>query len=228
MTLWLQRISLSVFGLLLSSRAMADEPNSYDSLIDKIADFKDGATETFANILSNMSAHYGSIGSLIESVSYFLALIFVVVALFKLRDNAQDPDRTPINYPIALLGVAAVLSSVGSSVGMGSETIFGSSYSFISYNDPRLDSSLAQNEFSAAGVKLFRGVTGFIQLLGFIAFIKGWVMVKNSQRPGGNPSENLLGRGGILIAAGILGVNIILALKIAAFTIGADGFLDDL
>jgi len=193
----------------------------------KFADAKEtakGMAITLGTMFANFSAYYGDIALLLNDVALLLAIVFGIAALLKFNKYNQDPGNNPISHSFALLIVAGGLANIGLLATIGGNSIYGDGYTFLSYNVAGANSQTLSGE----GVAILQGVLGFIQLIGFIAFFKGWIMLRNLGKPGGQEQQDSFYKGFIFMGAGIAAINVILTVKMIAWSIGMTEAVDNL
>jgi len=172
---------------------------------------------TLGSMFANFSQYYGSIARLLNDVALLLAIVFGISALIKLKNFVQDPQQNPMSHTLALFVVAGALANIGLMATIGGNSIYGDGYSFIAYNQTAQTGS----ELSSEGLAILRGVIGFIQLMGFIAFFKGWLMLRNTGKPGGGGQDVSFSRGLVFIIGGILSINIVSTVTLMAVSVGS-------
>jgi intracellular multiplication protein IcmC len=172
-------------------------------------------------MLTNLQAAFGSLQSLIVSFSYVFGVFLLVKALLKSRElanhNPASPQQGSFKDPIMLALVGGMLVYLPSSVNMGLNTIFastelGTASSLLSYT-PSMDSQTWS--------QIQDVLVEYLKLLGFIAFIRGWIILSKAGEGG---QQDTMSKGVIHVVAGILLINIVDSIQILASTFGFVGF----
>lgn len=171
---------------------------------------------TVGSMFVSFSKYYGQIANLISDVCLLLAIVFGISGLFKLKGHQTDPQQNPIGHTVALLAVAGGLANVGLMATVGGNTIYGDGYTFISYS-----SIEGGNEISERGIAMVRGLVGFIQLLGLFAFVRGWLMLRNTAKPGGQAADQSTSRALVFLVGGVLALNLVSTVTLIANSVGA-------
>ncbi len=156
------------------------------------------------DIFSNLAQSYPQLWQLLTGISYLLGVAFIVKSLFMMkhyndtRTNAMAQQGT-FKAPLVTMIIGAALLFWPSTLATLMQTGFGydqaQDIAYMSYI-PGVDSTSLQ------------AVLGFIQIVGFIAFIRGWVELMNhhSHQQGGGQGS---GKAWTHIIGGILAVNIV-------------------
>ena len=176
-------IALSLFLFLIPSAAFAQSV---------------GLDSIFANGASFFSAAIPVVGA----ASYILGIAVGISAVFALARRARDPSAS-LKKPIVSLVVAACLLSLPLSIKAVSKTLIldtGGNPGSVLISGT---SGTAFSKFSAAGLK---GLLIFIQLVGIIAFVRGWLLINRSAM--GDDTHGYLSKGIIHIVGGACAIHI--------------------
>jgi len=186
-------------------------------------------------ILGNLKRLLVPITQLILAISFIsgIALIFRGVAMLHTFGQMQQQMNKPggVTGPLIYICIGAVLMYMPSATTMSSATIFGSSYStFLSgdvvtlqgYDNSNLkvnttatytqdaSSQLMQYVNVGGGQEwsdLINTIVMFIQLVGLIAFVRGWFIL--SHAGGQGAQQGTFSKGLIHIVGGIIAINFI-------------------
>ena len=188
------------------------------------------------SILENISTLLLPITQLVLAVSFVagIAFMFKGVAMLHSFGQIQHQMSKPhgITGPFIYMGIGAALLYLPSTVVTASNTIFGSSFTdfftpadtinFTGIDDASMSVSNIPNYEQNASNKLMAYydigggqewaslidvVVKFIQLIGLIAFIRGWFILSHSAE--GNSQQGGLSKGLTHIIGGILSINFI-------------------
>lgn len=173
-----------------------------NGLLEKGADWINGQVDIFRNLASSL----GSVQSLLVGASYIIGLAFAFKAIYSLKvygeSRSMMASHTSFKEPIVYLMVAAIFIYFPDGVRMFMATTFG-------------DSSILS--VSTTENKLFSGAVGpyltiFMQTIGLIAFIHGWILVARAASQGQPPGGT--GKGLMHVFGGILAMNIVRTLDV--------------
>ncbi|MCX7116087.1 MAG: type IV secretion protein IcmC [Gammaproteobacteria bacterium] len=172
-----------------------------------------------ANILNNLANNLGPVQTLLRAVCYILGLAFAFKALYSLKAYGEGKTMTStttnMKEPLTYLFVSAVLLFLPSALGIMINSTFGSSsilaYSSSSSNNPAMSALFG-------GSKAGRAISTIIQTIGYIAFIRGWMMVAKSASQGGQQAGST-GKGLMHVFGGILAINIVSTMEIVNNTL---------
>lgn len=176
----------AIFFLLLSSNAHAAP----------------GIGEMFANFQGSAEA----IIRLIKASSYLIGLFLIASSIFKftqLGGQSQVTLKTPIIMFLSGIGIFALtgsISVVSQSLAMG--------------EGPGSILMPSSTGMAASASSAILGVLTFIRMVGYLAFIRGWLLLNQH----GQGKEGTLGRGLTHIAGGVAAINVTITAKILANT----------
>lgn len=171
-----------------------------------------------ATAISNLSAAFGSIQSLIFAVSYVIGVALFVkgIMMFKIfaTQSFASAQRGEVGAPLVHILIGALLLYFPTTVDTSLSTVFGS-------NTVGSASQLMAYQ-SLSGIQQWQGLADVIidytKLVGLIAFIRGWVLITKTGHHGGGQAT--LGKGILHIVGGILLINIVDTFSILATTFG--------
>ena len=113
--------------------------------------------------------------------------------------------------PILYLTSGAMLLYLPSAMDVILQTVYGSE-EILSYNDIQGGNTIIDILFGSSGL-FGGGLVVFIQLIGLIAFVRGWVMLaKSANQQSGH--QGGLGKAAMHIFGGILAINIVQTINI--------------
>lgn len=158
-------------------------------------------------MFANFSASSVALTRLVKYVSYIIGLFFVVNAILKFSQLGSNQQLTP-KVPLTMFFVGISIFSLTSVVNMATATMaMGSGPGAV-----LMPSGPAFGAVTAAGLQ---GVFLFIRLVGYIAFIRGWLLLNQA----GQGKEGTVGRGLTHIFGGVAAINITVTAKILANTL---------
>jgi len=163
-------------------------------------------------ILLNLSTIYPSFWTLITAICFVAGVIFALrsVYAFKVYGEARTMmnPQTSLRAPLIYLFVAAALIYTPSGFQMVMQTLYG-------YSKPL---PLAYQGYSEDVTSAIRAVFGLVQLVGIVAFLRGWLnLAKHAHQGGGG--QHGIGKAFTHIIGGIMAVNIVGTYNIVAATL---------
>lgn len=175
------------------------------------------------DILKNITASLAPIERLITGTAYLMGLAFGVKALYTLKMYGESrtmmSSNTNMKEPLLYFLVAAMLIYLPTGVEYVMNTTFGYSsplaYAPVNSKNSALDTLFGQD--SAIGASLAM----IIQVIGVVAFIRGWVLIARSGSQGQSPGG--MGKGLVHVFGGILAMNIVGTLEIINNTLYGTG-----
>ena len=156
---------------------------------------------------------------LLSAIAMTMGIFLVIRGLLKASRYGQDPRQNSIANVLANIVIGAILFVVGQSLGVMLGTLFGTSdvagFSVINYGQLSGNFGTSTQPFQNA---IYAALT-FFQLIGFIAFIRGFLILKNSIEGSGQAT---LAQGITHILGGVAAVNIYYVLTIFDSTFGTN------
>lgn len=168
------------------------------------------------------------IGNIKDPMTFMLSAIAIVIGAFlvlrglmKASKYGLDPKSNSVANILANLVIGAVLFAVGTSLGVLLNTMFGDSniqsYNILSWSNLLSTTGVDTTQFQVA---IYAALT-FFQLIGFIAFIRGFLILKNAIEGSGQAT---MAQGLTHILGGVCAINIYYFLQVMDNTFGT-GFL---
>lgn len=172
-----------------------------------------------------MSSFVGNIKSPIEALTSGIAiacgLFMIVRGLVKASKYGFDPRTHSVNSIVSCIIFGAILMTVGDNLNYILTSVFGNSAI-----DTATQGSVLGWAFVAAvgpgSARFALGIAaalGFVQIIGVIAFVRGWLVLKKAVDGGGQAT---LAQGITHIIGGVLAVNIVTFLQIMDRTFGTN------
>lgn len=169
-------------------------------------------------ISSNLNASLISIQKLITGSAYLLGLLFVFKALYSLKTHAESKSQSQqggMKEPVVYLFVGAMLLYFPTGFAVIMNTLFGYSevlaYAPVGSGMPILSTLFGPNSVIGYTLALC------VQVIGGIAFIRGWVLISRSASHGQPPGA--MGQGLMHVFGGVLAMNIIGTLQVLQNTL---------
>ncbi len=175
--------------------------------------YAQGLGTTVGDMFANGQASFEALIRLVKAASYIIGIFLVMGSIYKfsqLGKTAGGPPvspKTPIVMFFAGIGIFALTNSISiatATMAMGSGP------------GQILVTGTGGAGWTAQTTAAMTGVLTFIRLVGYIAFIRGWLMLNQSAQP--NAQHGLLGRALTHIFGGVAAINVTIFAKILANT----------
>lgn len=181
----------------------------------------DGVTGTFvnwltghANVLQNIANTLEPVEKLITASAYVMGIAFGVKALQTLKVYGESrtmmSSHGSLKEPLIYFLVSAVFLFVPTGLNVVLSTTFGSS-NILQYAPINSQNSAIYTLFGP-GSTVGWSLTKIIQVIGLIAFIRGWILIARAAGQGQQPGGT--GKGLMHVFGGILAINIVQTLTI--------------
>lgn len=159
-----------------------------------------GTTMDALSMLANLSKSYPAITFFVTGGCYIVGMMLAIRAIYYLKVYGElrtmMSTQSSLKIPMTYILTSAVFLFIPTAFQTMTMTIFGTS-SALGYD--QVNSSINPIVMQAVG--------GFVQLLGLVSFVRGWlIIVANAQSPGGGQAS--FGKGLTHIIGGLLLVNI--------------------
>lgn len=170
--------------------------------------------------LTTITSSLYSVQSLISGGAYILGISFVIKAIYSMKSlaesRAQHSAHSSMKEPVLYLLAGAMLIYLPTAVSIFLNTTFGVgaqilAYAPISSSNTTLNNLFGQDSTVGAVIALV------VQVIGLIAFIRGWVLIARSTSQG--HSQGGVGKGLAHVFGGILAMNIIGTLQVVNNTL---------
>lgn len=176
--------------------------------------YAQGLGTTVGDMFANGRASFEALIRLVKAASYIIGIFLVMGSIYKFSHlgrhnggNTPMSPKTPIVMFFAGIGIFALTNSISiatATMAMGSGP------------GQILVTGTGGAGWTAQTTAALTGVLTFIRLVGYIAFIRGWLMLNQSAQPNGQPG--LLGRALTHIFGGVAAINLTIFAKILANT----------
>lgn len=157
-------------------------------------------TATFDQMLNNLSQSYPALWRMMTAIAYVIGFVFFFTALYQMKIYgelrtmmaSQANLKTPMTYMIA----GSFLIYMPTAFNMLEYTVFHTTgASVLSYHGGATPSDKVNDAFY-----------GLLQIVGLMAFIRGWVIIAKSSRTGVQANY---GKGLTHVIGGLLAINIV-------------------
>ncbi len=122
---------------------------------------------------------YGPMTDLLAVFSYITAIIFLVVGISRMLKADKDGPQGPTGMgTIATFLVAGVLFSLGGMMGTFNSTLFGGGNPAVSTYAVISETVISNVDDKQRIESVVESLMAFIMLVGYIAFIRGWLVLR--------------------------------------------------
>ncbi len=167
-----------------------------------------------ADILQNIANSLGPIQHLISGTAYLLGIGFAFKAIYTLKAYGEArtmmSGNTNLKEPMIYFLVAAIFLYFPTGLNVFLNTTFGNS-NILQYAPVNSNNQTINVLFGTTST-VGRPLAMIIQVIGGIAFIRGWVLIARSASQGQPPGGT--GKGLIHVFGGIFAMNIVATLEI--------------
>jgi hypothetical protein len=140
-----------------------------------------------AMLVALMADLFGPVQLLLQGFGYLAGLLFIVIGISRLVKTAQEGPRGPSGLgTIMTFVIAGVLFSLDSIMGAFSESIFQDTtvYTFASLSGGGTGDAIIDDHILA----VISSIIGFMTLIGWISFIRGFFILRAVAEGGGQAS----------------------------------------
>lgn len=172
----------------------------------------------FADISQNLiqlkTSALGQVWTMLIALSQVMAVAFAFLAVLKLKKFGQNSQmmasHPSLLGPIVSLFIAAVLFFLPLTLDTLVNTMWG-------YDTTGIKSYISTS--SSTWDSLIKPVITIIQIIGLIAFLRGWVILARATSEGSQPGT--IGKAITHIVGGVLGINIVGTITVLQNTFGS-------
>jgi len=172
-----------------------------------------------ADILANIAASLEPVERLITGLAYLMGIAFAFKAIYSLKVYGEArtmmSSNASMKEPVTYLVVAAIFIYLPAAMDVLLMTTFGDS-TILNYAPVSSPNSFIDALFGAQSA-VGRPLSLIIQVIGLIAFVRGWVLIARGGGQGGQPGTT--GKGLMHVFGGILAINIVKTLEIVNNTL---------
>lgn len=175
------------------------------------------------NIINNIAASLVPVEKLVTGFAYLMGVSFFFKAIHSLKvlgeSRSMMSGHSSIKEPLIYLAVGAMFVYFPTGLAVILNTTFGSS-NILQYA-PIDSQNQAMNTLFGSDSMVGQSLALIIQVIGVIAFVRGWVLIARSASQGQQPGG--MGKGMVHVFGGILAMNIVLTLEIINNTLYGPG-----
>lgn len=171
------------------------------------------------DILTNLAKTLQPVEQMLTGAAYILGLGFAFKALYALKAYGEArtamSNNASMKEPLTYFLVAAVFIYFPTAFKLLLNSTFG--YTSVLQYAPINSGSSALDTLFGSGSAVGRPLTMLIQVIGIIAFIRGWILIARAASHGAQPGGT--GKGFMHVFGGILAINIVGTLEIVNNTL---------
>lgn len=175
------------------------------------------------DILTNLATNLLPVERMVTGAAYVIGLAFAFKAIYSLKMYGESKtmmsSNTSMKEPVIYLIVAGMLIYFPTGLAIMLNSTFGSS-SILQYAPTNSNSPMISTLFGS-GSSVGWALAIIIQVIGVIAFVRGWVLIARSASQGQPPGGT--GKGMMHVFGGILAMNIVATLQIINNTLYGTG-----
>lgn len=161
---------------------------------------------SIGTMFASGTASFAALTKLVQFSSYLIGIFLVLGSIFKFSQLGSNPQMTA-KTPITMFFVGVAIFALTGSINVVSQTL-------AMGNGPGNALMPAPAGINASVSAAMLGVMTFIRLIGYVAFIRGWLMLNAA----GQGKEGMINRGLTHICGGVACINIGIFAKILANT----------
>ncbi len=152
-----------------------NRPTKGDNFTDPSTAMLDGSVEKMiVDFIGNIAV---PASNMLTFFAYIAGIAFLLVGISRLTKRMEDGPRGPTGMGTIMTFIAAgALFSFGNSIGVFASTVFGDNKLLMHANIG--GNVIAEVEDRERLQKIIEGLLIFVMLVGYIAFIRGWFVMK--------------------------------------------------
>jgi intracellular multiplication protein IcmC len=167
-----------------------------------------------ANVINNIAKTLVPIEHLITGAAYLMGVGFAFKAVATLKQHGENrlgsQSQSSFKEPILYFLVAAVFLYFPTALSVLLDTTFGYT-NVLAYSSLQTNNQ-ALNTLFGSSSKMGQSLALIIQVIGLIAFLRGWILISRSATQGQQPGGT--SKGIMHVVGGILAMNIVGTLQV--------------
>lgn len=172
-----------------------------------------GQTPDFQSMLTNLAGSYPNIWKLLTAASYVLGFSLCFKSIYTMKiygeARAMAASHASMKTPLMYLLAGAALIFIPTTFSTINMTLFATP-SILQYS--------GQGGIPGWTAESTKALVGLIQIIGLLAFIRGWIYIARAGEQGGQGGN--VAKGFTHILGGVLAINIVMARDILWNTFG--------
>ena len=171
---------------------------------------------TIATMLQSLAANYQEFYLLVDGFCYTAGVWLAVAAIIQARAHAHHGESVLAMSGVNLL-IGVILMSAPTLIGSLTSTLWGNGYVV---GDSVMD-YYCRDGCSPSSISTLKSVLYLVSFLGYIAFIRGWFMLRKIPHAGrGGQGDEFLYRGVAHIVGGVMAIHIWDSIVVIGHTFG--------
>ncbi len=166
------------------------------------------AAASLDTMFANFSASAEAITKLIQYSSWIIGLYLVIGSIYKFAQLGSNPQLSP-KVPISMFFVGVAIFSLTGMISVVTATMAMGTSGPAAFLAPK------SGGFGATTAAGLSGVLLFIRMVGYLAFVRGWLLINAY----GQGKEGTLGRGLTHVFGGVAAINVQVTADIVANTL---------
>ncbi len=171
--------------------------------------------DDYVNIFQNLKPSLVQVQRLITAVAYVMGVNYLIKGVMALKHAGEQrshmSQQHSMKEPVLYLMVGAMLLYLPSAISVFLTSLFGSD-DILQYNQLKSSNPLINTMLGSAGV-FGEDMILFVQIIGLIAFVRGWMLIAKGATQGGH-QQGGMGKGLMHLVGGILAINIVQTLNV--------------
>ena len=171
-----------------------------------------GGSVNWAAMLASLKNNIQPVIYLIKAVGYVVGFWLIISAIMDLKKIGQSQSATTteggLGGPLMRMALGIALIYYPSTISIAVSTLGGDG-SIVGYTPASSDTTFGPAK---------QGVLLLVQAIGYVSFIRGFVTLSNSTKPGAQ--QGTVGKGVMYVVGGILAINIVATIQILGNTLG--------
>lgn len=168
-------------------------------------------SEQVGKIMAAFDSNIDPLISITASVAFLVGIVMAAMSLKKLYETTRNNPQAHYGGVVTTFFIAAVLVNLPAALGTMRETMFGNEHSVLSYQS-------TISGVSAQASSTLVVIMHFIQFVGLIAFIRGFLILNKLANGGGQDVS--LGKGVTFVVSGVMAINIVITANMLAESFG--------
>jgi len=184
-------------------------------------DFAGGAVagQVDGMIYAFVSDIYGPMITAMSLFAYIAAMFFLIVGIMRLTKTAQEGPKGPSGIgTITTFIVAGALFAAGDMSGLFVTSLFGDN-SVLTY--PQIGDAIVSADDAPRIQAVISAIMAFVNMIGFIAFLRGWFVLKKVADGGGGNAS--LAQAITFLIGGTIAINLGQFINVLQETVGVEG-----
>lgn len=173
-------------------------------------------TATVVSMLQKFSENYPDFYTLINSFAYVAGFVMIMIGIMELREAAGRHGDDGMGKPAANILIGIAMIAMPAMIGSLTETFWGSGNNVGSVFD------YCRTSGCKDGISPLKAVFALVSLMGYIAFVRGWLLLRKMPYAGRGQGDDYLYRGMTHLIGGVFAIHIGDTVAVIGKTFGID------